>query len=297
MATISDTRSHSQQPHARHDPAPPAKPALRVNPRLNHATARLSGILLVACIAMSACSSRAPIEPAKPLPAETKEKTVTVEKPIDFYGPATRQRVASWCSLMDVGKRWPEIVKLHKVNDLINKTEYIFDAPQWGKADYWATPYEILETNKGDCEDFSIAKYYTLRKLGVPESRLRFIYARSLKLNQAHMVLAYYPTPDAVPMILDSLDKDIKPATQRTDLLPVFSFNRQGLWISRREGDGKYLGSSTARLDHWKDLQHRMNDHERLMSYTHYRPVGDKPDVGMWRCQRVNGTRQSRLKD
>ncbi len=294
MATKSDVRSHSRQPLERHDPAPSAKPALFIQLRSIAARWQLPGFVLLAGIALSSCSSRTPIETQKPMPAETKEKTVTAQQPVDLYDMATRKRVADWCSLMEVGKRYPEIVKLYKVNDLINKTEYTFDAPQWGKADYWATPYEILETNMGDCEDFSIAKYYTLRKLGVPESRLRFIYARSLKLNQAHMVLAYYPTPDATPLILDSLDKDIKPATQREDLLPVFSFNRLGLWISRREGDGKYLGSSK-RLDQWKDLQHRMNNHERLMSYTHYRPVDHKPQVGMWRCQRVNGTRQSRL--
>lgn len=299
MTTISGNRSPHTQPDNRHDPIPSAELTSAPLRSPSKSSLYLLGMVLLTSLTMTACSSRAPLEPEQtaPVTPEINETRITENNPVDLYDQATRQRVANWCSLMDVGRSYPEIVKIYKVNDLINQTEYIFDAPQWGKTDYWATPFEILETNRGDCEDFSIAKYYTLRKLGVPERKLRFIYSRSVELNQAHMVLAYYPTPDGAPLILDSLNKKIKRSSQRKDLLPVFSFNRTGMWISRREGDGKFVGSSS-RLSHWKDLQHRMDRHEQLMSYTHTRPGNNEaPQIGMWRCKRVNGSRYSSLQN
>ena len=297
MTTISFQRSPHRQPDKRHGPLPLAKPiATRTLTSLRSGHCRLA-MLVLASLMLTACGSRAPLDP-KPTTLEKPvvNETRTVERDTyPLYDPTTRERVASWCSLMDAGRRYPEIIKVYKVNELINKTEYIYDAPQWGQTDYWATPFELLETNKGDCEDFSIAKYYTLRKLGVPESKLRFIYTRSVGTDQAHMVLAYYPTPDGAPLILDSLDKNIKRSSERKDLLPVFSFNRYGMWISRREGDGKFLGSS-ARLDQWRKLQHRMDRHEELMSYTHLRREnGETLPVGMWRCKRVSSNRYSGL--
>ena len=101
---------------------------------------------------------------------------------------------------------------------------FVSDDQHWGRADYWATPVEFLATGAGDCEDFSLAKYFTLKALGVPLERMRLTYAKAVKLNQAHMVVAYFATPDAEPLILDNLISDIKPASQRTDLVPVYSF-------------------------------------------------------------------------
>lgn len=298
MTTISTNRSPHRQPNNRHAPIPSAELISAPLRMPSKRSLYRPAVLLLACLTMTACSSRAPLEQeqSNPVSPEKTETRATENKPADLYDYATRERVASWCSLMEVGKRYPEIIKVFKVNELINKTEYIYDAPQWGKTDYWATPFEILETNRGDCEDFSIAKYYTLRKLGVPERKLRFIYTRSVKFEQAHMVLAYYPTPNGSPLILDSLDKSIKRSNQRKDLLPIFSFNRNGMWISRREGDGKFVGSSS-RLNHWKDLQHRMDNHEKLMSFTHAKFDDDEtPQIGMWRCKQVNGSRYSKLK-
>ncbi|MBI4206399.1 MAG: transglutaminase-like cysteine peptidase [Betaproteobacteria bacterium] len=107
------------------------------------------------------------------------------------------------------------------------------DIIHWGKEDYWATPIEFLSTNAGDCEDFSIAKYFTLRALGVPDDRLRLTYVKELvQYNQAHMVVAYFPSPDAEPLVLDNINKTIQPASARSDLLPVYSFNGSNLWLA-----------------------------------------------------------------
>ena len=99
-------------------------------------------------------------------------------------------------------------------------------------SDYWASPLQALGKGMGDCEDYSLAKYFSLVSMGMPIAKLRLVYVRAQigGQSQAHMVLAYYPAPGAEPMILDNLVSEVRPASQRPDLEPVFSFNSEGLW-------------------------------------------------------------------
>jgi len=93
----------------------------------------------------------------------------------------------------------------------------------------------------------------------VPDEKLRITYVKELVIyNQAHMVLAYFPTPDAEPLILDNINMTIRPASARTDLLPVYSFNGSGLWLAKEQtGRGQSVGGSD-RIGHWRDLQARL---------------------------------------
>jgi predicted transglutaminase-like cysteine proteinase len=115
------------------------------------------------------------------------------------------------------------------------------------------------QQNAGDCEDFSIAKYFTLKKMGVVEDKLNMTYVKALELNQAHMVVTYYETPEAEPLILDNLNPEILPASARNDLMPVFSFNGSGLWLAKQRQRGEMVGSSD-RYKRWRDLLQRMPD-------------------------------------
>ncbi len=117
----------------------------------------------------------------------------------------------------------------------------------------------MLSSNGGDCEDFSLAKYFTLRALGVADKKLNLTYVKALNLNQAHMVLTYYPSPGAEPLILDNLIQEIRPASRRQDLLPVYSFNGSGLWVAKNRSRGKKVGSSD-RLKKWKNILQRLPD-------------------------------------
>lgn len=177
------------------------------------------------------------------------------------FGPVAKNRLTAWRDILvnPKYKQLPERRKLELVNDFMNETPFIDDIKHWGKEDYWATPVEFLSTQGGDCEDFSIAKYFTLRALGVPDEKLRITYVKELVIyNQAHMVLAYFPDPDSEPLVLDNIDKRILPASARTDLLPVYSFNGSGLWLAQEQrGRGQQVGSSD-RIGHWRDLQARM---------------------------------------
>jgi predicted transglutaminase-like cysteine proteinase len=175
----------------------------------------------------------------------------------DKYGEQAVKRVMNWQKLMQEGKGQSENEKLTLVNDFFNRLRFRSDITLWGKNDYWATPIEAMSRGAGDCEDYSIAKYFTLRELGVPDSKLRIMYVKALKLNQAHMVLTYYSSPGAMPLVLDNLNSRILPANKRTDLAPVYSFNGDGLWLSKSRSKGLRVGTSK-RINLWRDLKARM---------------------------------------
>lgn len=135
---------------------------------------------------------------------------------------------AEWKALIGVAHKQSAPIDLKMVNDFFNqKVKFESDAHIWNKNDYWATPMQTLSIKRGDCEDYSIAKYFTLAAAGVPEDKLRLMYVQALKYNQAHMVLAYYPSPEAEPLVLDNLNPEILPASARADLRPVYSLARR----------------------------------------------------------------------
>ena len=173
------------------------------------------------------------------------------------YGPVARERLVSWDSLMKQSRNQSEKDKLKNVNEFFNQVRFISDVTHWKQKDYWATPVEFLSTNGGDCEDFTLAKYFTLRELGVSDSKLRLTYVKAIRLNQAHMVLSYFETPGAEPLILDNIVKDIKRASLRRDLVPVYSFNGSGLWLAKEREHGKLVGKSS-RVGRWTDVIQRM---------------------------------------
>ncbi len=174
------------------------------------------------------------------------------------YGANAEKRILAWRKLIDDSRSLPIVDQLTQVNNFFNQMDFVDDMTLWGKEDYWATPIEFLGMQAGDCEDFTIAKYFTLRELGVPDEKLRLVYVKALKLNQHHMVLAYYHKPTSIPVLLDNLDKELKPASKRNDLLPIYSFNAENLWLSKEKGRGVLVGGSS-RLSLWTDLNNRFN--------------------------------------
>ncbi len=174
------------------------------------------------------------------------------------YGEAAVARVMQWLDLIDQSKDLPEQEKLTLVNTFFNThIRFMDDIDLWFTRDYWATPIEFMAIGAGDCEDFSIAKYFTLKELGIDEDKLRLTYVKAIQLNQAHMVLTYKKDPDSVPVVLDNLIAEIKPAPLRDDLVPIYSFNGIGLWLAKKRGMDKYLGHSN-NLDLWAELRLRM---------------------------------------
>jgi predicted transglutaminase-like cysteine proteinase len=175
------------------------------------------------------------------------------------YGKDARSLLVAWEEIIIQDTSQTDLEKLERVNDFFNQMEFVDDTIHWGKKDYWATPIEFLGTQGGDCEDFSIAKYFTLKAMGIEEENLNLTYVKALNYNVHHMVLTYYSAPGAEPLVLDNLVGEIKPASQRTDLIPIYSFNGTGLWLAKQRGRGKLAGSSS-RLQRWQDLIQRMSE-------------------------------------
>ncbi|MCW8930130.1 MAG: transglutaminase-like cysteine peptidase [Gammaproteobacteria bacterium] len=166
----------------------------------------------------------------------------------------TSQRFTAWENLIhhSLGKTEEEKIKL--VNDFFNRMNWVSDKELWNKKDYWATPIESLIRNAGDCEDFSIAKYFTLLALDVPAEQLRISYVKMAD-QQNHMVLSYYPTLDSTPIILDNFNKKLLKKSERLDLTFMFSFNSDGLWLS----DNKMIAiDDDNSLNHWISMMRRI---------------------------------------
>jgi len=175
------------------------------------------------------------------------------------YGDEAAQRVRGWQALIDQYRDAKPKEQLKAVNDFFNQLLFTDDTVIWRQEDYWATPVEFLGQGAGDCEDFTIAKYYTLVEMGFPVKKLRLMYVKAVELNQHHMVLTYYKRRGAQPLVLDNLDPVIKPARKRKDLLPVYSFNADYLWLAKKRGGGQLVGGSE-RLSLWQDLRQRQSN-------------------------------------
>jgi predicted transglutaminase-like cysteine proteinase len=186
-----------------------------------------------------------------------------LKKAEEKCGKEAPARFTAWEELIHNDKSPSDREKLSKVNHFYNsRIRFVSDIELWGAQDYWATPIEFLCKNAGDCEDFAIAKYFTLKAMGVAEEKLNIAYVKAIQYNIAHMVLTYYSEPGAEPLVLDNLIDSIDPASRRTDLMPVFSFNGSGLWTAKQRGQGKSAGSSTDRLKPWQGLLQKMSENK-----------------------------------
>ena len=127
------------------------------------------------------------------LQADISEKYRALAAKIGLqYGERAERRIIAWRQMTQRSQGMTLVQQLNAVNDFFNMMEFSNDIDIWGKEDYWATPIEFLALGAGDCEDFTIAKYFALRELGIPDDKLRLVYVKALALNQHHMVLAYY---------------------------------------------------------------------------------------------------------
>jgi len=187
--------------------------------------------------------------------------TDRIVKSAQKYGPTGVANAKALQQVMQTLGGKADDAKLRAVNDFYNqRLAYVEDIDNWGQVDYWASPLESLGKGAGDCEDYAIGKYFTLTSLGVPHARLRMVYVRASIAGApngfvAHMVLAYYATPESEPLVLDNLQPVIRPAGERPDLTPVFSFNAEGLW--QGVGSIRANGDPLTRLSKWREVLQR----------------------------------------
>lgn len=182
------------------------------------------------------------------------------------WGREAPPRLQVWQRVMRDGKGMltaanrNEAQALRTVNGFFNQVPYFTDRDLWRADDYWATPLEMLSIFGGDCEDYSIGKYLSLKEAGIPVEKLRITYVRITTVGEAHMVLAYYPTPDAEPLILDNYNGTVLPASQRKDLEPVYSFNDDDLWFV---GAAQQKGGASS-VRQWRELLEKLAREQKL---------------------------------
>ncbi|HTK83622.1 MAG TPA: transglutaminase-like cysteine peptidase [Patescibacteria group bacterium] len=144
--------------------------------------------------------------------------------------PGARDAVHKWQNQLRSAQGLPLKEMAQRVNEIMNARPYIEDNVNWGASDYWETPFEFLSRG-GDCEDFAIAKYASLRMLGVPESRLRIAIVKDLQRGIPHAILILYDGSDA--LILDNQNAQVRAASMISRYQPIFSINREGWWLHK----------------------------------------------------------------
>lgn len=170
------------------------------------------------------------------------------------YGPIAKKRAFYLVQMMNDARDLDDMGKMEKVNDFFNQTPYASDKTTWGESDYWATRYEFIGKDRADCEDYVIAKYFTLKELGVPTSKLYMTYAKSIRYKTAHLVLTYYETPKSVPLVLDNYNFKILPASVRDDLIPIYSFSGDELFNAKQAQIGKMVPAAKRQTRPWDEL-------------------------------------------
>ncbi|HYN38995.1 MAG TPA: transglutaminase-like cysteine peptidase [Rhodospirillales bacterium] len=145
----------------------------------------------------------------------------------------------TWLQFLDGQRGVSRFRQLQAVNDEINRRRWVADDANWGTEDYWESPGEFLARD-GDCEDFAIAKYFSLRRLGWPDSSLRIVAVRDQQLGIGHAVLI--AILDGVPYLLDNQIRALTRADRVHHYRPVYSIN-ESAWWQHRSRDGRPAGA------------------------------------------------------
>jgi len=129
-----------------------------------------------------------------------------------------------------------KLTQIRAVNYRMNKAKYITDKNNWGRKDYWATPAEFM-ANFGDCEDYAIIKYLSLKLLGFKESEVRVVAVKDLNLKVGHAVTVVFwkdpKTGKKRTLLLDNQIKKVVDARAVRHYQPVFSINSKYWWRHR----------------------------------------------------------------
>lgn len=136
-----------------------------------------------------------------------------------------------WLALLRELKRAPPWQQVEAVNHFVNRAVYKADIDNYGRRDYWATPLEFF-ARSGDCEDYAIAKYRSLRRLGVPADALRLVVVHDVIRDLPHAVLAVHI--DGAVYIMDNLSDAILEQSTVGHYVPYYSVNEVARWAYLR---------------------------------------------------------------
>ncbi len=135
-----------------------------------------------------------------------------------------------WVRFLDNLRGANPMIQLRQIDRYMNEVRYVTDSRNYNLPDYWATPRQFLERG-GDCEDYAIAKYMSLRALGWEKENLRIVVVQDLNLRIAHAVLVAYH--DGKAWVLDNKLKQILAADRILHYRPYYSINEDGWWLHK----------------------------------------------------------------
>lgn len=147
----------------------------------------------------------------------------------------TAKTEAKWMEVLhkapvSQGHGFVSLKEIGLINKRINSVPYKSDRALYGKEDYWATPDEFFK-HGGDCEDYCIAKYYALRKAGVPAEDMRLVIVQFRQV--AHAILTVRLGQET--FVLDNNTNRIRKASVVT-YKPVVSMNESGRFVHINKG-------------------------------------------------------------
>ncbi|MGB1110813.1 MAG: transglutaminase-like cysteine peptidase [Gammaproteobacteria bacterium] len=146
----------------------------------------------------------------------------------DFFNACFQNELTK---IMPKLRKLPKLHQVKAINAFVNKMKYVSDTSTWGIKDYWAARWEFYGKNQGDCEDYAIAKYYTLKELGFPIASLRVVAVRDSNLNLGHAILMV--ELDGTSWVLDNRVKTIQRQDKVVHYIPVYSINEEHWWRHR----------------------------------------------------------------
>lgn len=186
------------------------------------------------------------------------------------FGQDAANRVIAWNDLIRKNKDKPIAEKLELANRFINSIPFKAEEELWGHS-HWSTPYEMITRNAGSHADHAIAKYVTLEALGIETGTVYLVHAHSAATpSNSYIVLAYYASPDdKIPLVLDSVIGEIKPASERKDLVTEHSLNNDGAWLARVQADGAKDADLEAfvHTELWDEMKNRMDKEMLSVEY------------------------------
>ncbi len=167
-------------------------------------------------------------------------------------------RLNEYGTLKENLKHFSTMKKISMVNLFINQATHKLDEDGYGIDDYWATPKEFLLNGYGDCEDFAIAKYFTLLELGIDKNDLYLANVIIKKKNESHMVLLYKDKKMKTPIVLDNIINQILPLNKRADLTQIAAFNESSWYRLNNNELTFHSAVNFEREGKWETLLYRV---------------------------------------
>jgi predicted transglutaminase-like cysteine proteinase len=100
------------------------------------------------------------------------------------------------------------------------------DEAQWGVADHWSSPFETLQTRRGDCEDYAIVKYVALLEAGLSHDDVKIVVLRNLLPKEDHA--AVVARVNGEWLILDNRRLALVRDMEMVGSIPIFVLDEAG---------------------------------------------------------------------